>query len=304
MTTNCAIILFLVTAFVITSASLPCLAAEQKKEEQKKEKNIWTEGEQRGPALEPERGPERGRGPGGPGVSERGRGGGPPRFELTDDEVNRIMNSLKQSDPNAVKELEKLRKENPEKFQAELWRFGREEFDKIIKERIEGWRRQRQLDFQQWLNKNYPKESETLAKLRNTEPNVYIEKSDRVRDKYWPIFEEERRNPELAEVLKEDLELKDKTNELVIKIKDTKNEKEKAELTAQLQEVVSDQYDLILKRKQIAYNWLIKRLESLQKQVKESMDDIGRLKDPKVKEENVKERMKYLTEGSSRLRWD
>jgi len=95
MTTSRTIILLLVTAVVVTTWILPCSAEHKEKDKE----NIWIEEEPRGPGP----GPGPGRGPG---------------FELTDEEVNRILNSLKQSDPNAIKELEKLRKEDPEKFQA------------------------------------------------------------------------------------------------------------------------------------------------------------------------------------------
>ncbi len=274
----------LFSLFVITTValawSLPCGAA------QKDEKNIWNDEEPRGPGRGPERG---GRGPG---------------FELTDEDVNRIMSSLKESDPNAAKELEKLRKENQEKFQAEIRRYGREEFGKIIRERIEGWRQQRQNEFLQWLAKEYPKEAENLAKLKEKEPKLYMERFDLFRNKYWPIFEEERRNPELAEVLKEDLDLKDKRDDLVIRIKAVKNDKDKQKLMAELEEVISRRYDLIVRRKEIAYERLLKWLEELRNRIKQSRDEIINYKDKEVKAENVKKHMKDLMEENPEFRWD
>jgi hypothetical protein len=301
MITNRSIILLLTIAAMITINSLPCRAAR------KDANSIWTEEELKGPGV-PERGqrsggPEIGRGPGGP---ERGRGpGGPERFELTNEEINRILNSLKQSDPNAVKELEKLRKEDPEKFQAELRKYGREEFGKIIRERIDGWRRQRQTDFIQWLGKNYPKESENLAKLRETEPNVYMEKYEHIRNKYWQIFDEERRNPELAEILKEDLVLKDKRDELVIRFKAANNEKDKQKLMAELEEVVGRRFDLIVRRKEMEYERLLKWLEELRNRARESRDEIDKKwKNEQFKIENVKKYIKDLTEPSLQFRFD
>ena len=285
MTTSRTIILLLVTAIVVATWVLPRSAAQEEKDKD----NIWIE-EPRGPGL----GPERGRGPGGPG-----------RFELTDEDINRIISSLEKSDPNAVKELEKLRKEEPEKFQAELRRYGREEFGKIIRERIEGWRRQRQNEFLQWLAKEYPKEAENLAKIKENEPKLYFEKFDLIRNKYWRIFEEERMNPELAEVLKEDLRLKDKEDELANRIKAAKNEKDKQKLMAELKEVASRRYDLIVRQKEIAYERLLKWLEELRKRIKDSRDEIIRWQDAKVKAENIKKHMRDLIEESSPpFRWD
>jgi len=288
---NRTIILLLVMAAVVTTTwTLPC-SAEQK---EKDKENIWTEEEPRGPG----RGPGLGRGPG-PGL-------GPERFELTDEETNRILSSLKQRDPNAAKELEKLRKEDPEKFQEELRRYGREEFGKIIRERMENWRHQRQTEFLDWLTKEYPKEAENLAKLKENETKLYFEKFDLIRNKYWRIFEEERRNPELAEVLKEDLQLKDKRDELVTRIKAAKNEKDKQKLLAELEEVVGRRYDLIVRQKEIAYERLLKWLEGLRNRVKESRDEIIKWQNEKIKAENVKKHIKDLTEESTPppFRWD
>jgi hypothetical protein len=286
MTTGRTIILLLVTAVVVTTWT-PLRGAAQK---EKDKENIWVEEEPRGP----------GRGPG------PGPGRWPERFELTDEETNRILSSLKQSDPNAVKELEKLRKEDPEKFQAELRRYGREEFGKILRERIENWRHQRQTEFTDWLTKEYPKEAENLTKLKENEPKLYFEKFDLIRNKYWRIFDEEKRNPELAEVLKEDLRLKDKRDDLVIRIKAAKNEKDKKKLLTELEEVVSKRYDLIVRQKEIAYERLLKWLEGLRNRVRESRDEIIKFQNKEVKAENVKKHIKDLTEESTPppFRWD
>jgi len=300
------LILLLAIAVVVAVSNVPC-QAEQKKDEE----NIWTEEEPGGPGRGPERGPGKPEGPPEAGrPPERGPGGprGPGRpegFELTDEEVNRIISSLEKSDPNRAKELTKLRKEDPEKFQGELRRYGREEFGKIMKERIDSWRRKRQDEFLEWLGKNYPRQAEELAKLKETEPDVYWKKFGLIREKYWHIFEEEKRNPELAEVLKEDLELKEKRDELVIRIKAAKNDKNKKKLLAELEEVVSRRFDLIVRRKEIAYERLLKWLEELQKRVRESRDEIAKWKDETFKAENVKKHIKDLTEETTpQFRWD
>jgi hypothetical protein len=42
------------------------------------------------------------------------------QFQLTDEMINRIMSGMAQFDPEKAKELEQLRKSDPEKFKAEL----------------------------------------------------------------------------------------------------------------------------------------------------------------------------------------
>ena len=279
-------ILVLVMAAVITVCSLPCWGAEkdQKSEEQQKE-DIWVEGEPRGPG--------------------RGPGRGPRRFELTDEEIDRVMKALKESDPAKAKELAELRVKDPNQFQAELRTHGREEVGKIIRERIETWRQRWRTEFLEWLQKNYRREAEELERLKQRDPDLYVDKFDLTMEKYRPIWVAVRRgNTELAEVLKEDLELKERRAELLRAIKVAKSEKEKKELTEQLQVVVSRRYDLIVKQKEMAYERLLRWLKELQNRINKSRAEIANWKDEKFKAENVKQRLKDLTEGSPKLNWD
>jgi len=269
---------------IVAVSILPCVAAEK---EQKDEPNIWREESPRGP-----RGPRELRGP------RRG----PGRFVLTDEEIGRIMKSLKESNPEKAKELEKLRSEDPNRFQFELRRHGGEEFGRIIRERIETWRQKVQTEFLEWLTKNYRQEANELGGLKEKDPDLYWKKFDLIKERYWRIFEEEKRNPELAEVLKEDLELRKTCDELIGKIKSTKDDKEKKELTEQLEEVVGRRYDMIIRRKQIEYERLLKRVEELQKHLKESKAEIDEWRDEKFKDENVKSRVKELL-GAGSFKW-
>jgi hypothetical protein len=282
------VILILVIAAVATVAVLPCSAAE------KDEKNIWTEEEPRRP----------GRGPGrGPGPGRR-----PRRFELTDEEIDRIMKGLQESNPEKAKELAKLRETDPNQFSVELRRHGREEFGKIIRERIEKriekgrsrWR----AEFLEWLEKAVPREAQELAKLKKISPDLYANKFELVRRKYWRIFEASKRNPELAEVLLEDLRLKKRRDELLRKIKGTRSDKEKKKLVVELEEVVAGRFDLLIRQKQIAYERLLKRLEELRKRLRESRGEISKWRDEKFKNENVKQRTQDLLEEPLKFNWD
>ncbi len=154
------VILVLVIAAMATVTVLPCSADE------KDEKNIWTEDGPRGPGRGPRPGP--GRGP--------GTGRGSRRFEPTDEEIDRVMKSLQESNPEKAKELAQLREKDPNQFSIELRRYGREEFGKIIRERIDNWRKRRRAEFLESLEKLVPKVAQALVKLKNTNPNLYAEK--------------------------------------------------------------------------------------------------------------------------------
>ena len=283
------IILILAMTAIVAVSTQPCAG------DQKDEQSIFTEEENRGPGPGPGPGTERGPRRGGP-----GRG----RFDLTDEEVDQIMEGLKERSPEKAKELEKMREKDPERFNAELRRHAREEFGKVIRERIEKWRHQRQADFIEWLQKNVPEEAEELAKLKERSPNLYGERYETVSKKYGRIYEESRRSPELAEVLIEDLRLQKRRDQLLGKINATNSRRENQKLTEELEEVVGHRYDLIVRRKQIAYERLLKWLEELQNQIKESRADIRRAQDAKVKAENIKKRTQELFEEKKGFNWN
>ncbi len=283
------IILILVMTAMVTVTVLPCYAQEKKAEE----KDIWTEDEPRGPGGGPGRG-----GPGG----GPGRGGrGPGRYRTREEEVDNFLKELKESNPKRAKELTSLREKNPDKFREEFRKTVREHWAK----RIESWRNRRRIEFFEWLGKAFPKKAQYLNKLKDTDPDLYAEKYEIIREKYWRIFEESRRNPQLAEVLIAEMELDERQEILINKIKAIKNEQQKKNLMAQLEEVVGNKYDLIIRKKIIAYEFLLRRIEELQKELNKSREEIEKWKDPTIKEQNVKERTKELIEPSrpKRFRW-
>ncbi len=270
--------LILMLAVMITVSALPCRAqgtSEEKKAEEKKE-DIWT---QEGPP-----------GPGGRGGPGRGGPRRGPRFDLKDEEIERILKSIRESNPEKAKELEKIRKDDPNNFQGQLREHGREEFDKIVRERVEKWWEQRREEFLKWLEENFRRQAEELKRLQD-DPDLYWKKYEIIRQKFWPIFEAERRNPELGEVLKEKIRIEYWRDRLLREIGRTRNEKKKNELINKLREALSRWFDLRVREKQIRYKWLSDRLEELRKRVEESQAEINKLKDPKVKEQEIDKRI-------------
>jgi hypothetical protein len=218
-----------------------------------KKEDIWTDEEPRGP--------------------RRG-----PRFELTDEEIDRIIKSIKQSKPEKAKELEKMRKEEPEKFKEQLREHGRDEFGKIVMERIDKWRKETREKFLKWLDKNFCRQAEELKKLHD--PELYLKKYEILWQKFRRAFEEERRNPELAEVLKEKIRLEYWRNRLLREIRSAKEEKKKKELINKLKEAVGRRFDLIVREKKIAYKWLRDRLKDLQRRMEKSQAEIDEKENP------------------------
>jgi hypothetical protein len=238
-----------------------------------------------GPGPRPDEGFGR-RGPGRPEGRWR-------RPELTDEQIDNILGELKKRDPNTAQELAELRTKDPEEFRNELRRHAGPEIGKVI---MEMWANRQRAEFFEWLEKYVPKVAEELTQLKEEEPELYAQKYDLTWQKYRRIYDRARRSPELAKVLVADLQLAEREETLHRQIRTAENETDKNELMAQLENVVSDRYDLIVRQKQIEYEQLLKRLEELQKQVRASLEDIAVWRDPEFKAKNVKERIENLTE--------
>ena len=245
--------------------------------------------------------------------------------QLSEDRIDKMLEKIAAENPQEAEELKKMRTENPDMFM------------KKIHERMMQNSRQRRLDapegnpesgtgpqmhdgpgdgprgerfaqmekkkeeYLKWMQENYPDEFTRLQELKEKEPELYFRQMMVSGKRYGRIFEASQSDPELAKILKEDLALKQKRDELVKQISTAKDE-EKAELTKQLEAVVGQRFDLILKRKQLAYNQLRERLEKLKEEVKTSQDEVEKWKD--TKDAKVQERVKELLKKSETFNWE
>jgi hypothetical protein len=223
---------------------------------------------------------------------------------LDDKTMDRIMKGIEQRDPAKAKELAELRKNNLEEFKEELVQQGRQEVEQISREAHEARRQKDQAEFVEWLKANYPKEEEALTKSKEKDPQLYIKSFDRLRTQFGPMFDASKSNPELANVLKEDFELKKRRDDLVARIRNETADDKKQALGKELRDVEFRRYDLIVRRKEMAYERLQKKLEDLQKQINDSRNQIGKWKDPTVKQKNVQQHLESLTEGKITFKWD
>jgi len=224
--------------------------------------------------------------------------------DLADDVVDRMMKGIQKRDPAKAKQLSELRQKDPVKFKAQLREQGQPELDQMIRERFDARRQERNAKFVEWLKANYASEEQALTKLKEKDPQLYISEFDRLMRQYGYIFEADSSCPELGTALKADFELKKRVNDLLKQIRNEKSDAKKQALGMELQDVVAKRYDLIVRRKEIACEQLLKKLDELQKQVRVSQDEIAKWRDGKVKQENVRQRIQALTENKVRFKWD
>lgn len=173
--------------------------------------------------------------------------------------------------------------------------------------RRERWRERierRHDEYIEWLKKNFPEEAKKLTRLREKDPEdpeAYIQKVMASRDKFEEIMEAQERSPELAEVLKEEFELKRDRAKLLEKIS-TAQGKQRKKLMQKLEEVVNTRFDLIVRKKQLRYEHLLRRLARLQKEVKQREAEVENLKSKKA--QIIQERLEELTSKTEKMDWD
>lgn len=243
-----------------------------------------------------------------------------------------VLERIAQNDPEKADQLRKLRDENPEEFRKQMQKMfgqmrpeqdrrgqssergkqgpgrGNErsnmDDDRRSKGRGGQWKdrvQKRHNEFADWLKENYPKVADKLAKLREENPGEYMKKFAESREKYGEIMEAHKKNPEYAEVLKDDLKLKQNRAMLVRKLQNADDE-QKDDLKAELKEVVAKRFDIIIKKKEFQYKALKKRLEELQKKLDSRQAELDKL--VQSKDEAIDGRMKELIDESERLSWD
>jgi hypothetical protein len=254
---------------------------------------------------------------------ERGR-----RFQLTDERIEQILTQIAAKNPELADKLKRLQKEDSEKFKeqlrAEMVKMrppakngsepsgpdrmppdqGRQEGRGRGGPRSARWRERMQKsheEYIEWLQKNYPEEAEELERLQQEEPEQYYRHVYSSRRKYGRIMDTERRNPELAEILKEDLEIQKVRSELVEQIKQARKD-ERKELTEKLEDLISRRFDLIVRKKQLQYEDLQKRLEKMQTELKQRQLEVKKLQN--TKEKAIKERLDELIGQSEKVKWE
>jgi hypothetical protein len=223
---------------------------------------------------------------------------GPDGPAMTPAQADHILAEIKEKNPQEANELTQLRQKDPNAFMMELRNHMREQFmsrmlegkgtpqggpagqpramaapgappkgghdgPDFMRERIQ----ERTDEYLKCLKENYPDEATKLEQIKKDNPDQYVRALMISGKKYGRICESVKDDPNLAKVLKQQLELKDKRTELLKQIRATTDEKQKKALTTQLEQIVDQQFDMIVKRKQMAYEDLTKKLADLQKEV-------------------------------------
>ena len=233
-----------------------------------------------------------------------------------------ILNRVRQEDPQRAQELQHLQQTNPDAFKMEIRKLAREQFTARSGEQDRrGFRRpgtdrsewpemmrerfqERSEEYMTWLKENYPDEAAKLERLKEENPEQFMRAMGLSWRKYSPIFHASKDNPVLAAVLKDQLTLRERRGELLRQIKVTADEKQKEALVNELEEIVSQQFDMIVRRKELAYEDLNKKLEELKKEIEQRKTEVEKWKSEDFKNEQVKQRVNELVSETEKFEWE
>lgn len=221
-----------------------------------------------------------------------GRQYGQNRHNLTPDEM---IEMARVKDPELAKELEAL-KDNPKEFMEKIRELkmgdtprnqekspadgqngnrGRqgEAGMNNLKQRYAD----RNAEFIEWLEINYP---EPAAKVKNAfeaNPDSAFKDTMHIWGVYRGIFEMEKRNPDLALLMKKDLELKDRRDAVLDELACCSDEKKATTLKAELKDLVSARFDIIVEKRRLKFEELNARIQELQKEIQKEQKDLDSL---------------------------
>jgi len=159
----------------------------------------------------------------------------------------KIIEKIKKDDPNEAARLEKLQKEDPKKFRMEIKKYmrqqrgtdgdepnrfrgdkmqgqGERQMGMMDREGIRQHVQEKEAEMITWLDKNDPNKAKELKALKETDKRAYARRMMFEMKNYRGIIEAEQTNPALAEVLKKDMVLKQKRNELIEQIKESRED--------------------------------------------------------------------------------
>ncbi len=241
--------------------------------------------------------------------------------------VERVLDRIAQGNPELAEELRELHETNPEAFRERILDMMRSQRNQRQNDRENinrpgernlrdgrpepprggggggrGDRMDRHIDeYMQWLEENYPDEFMSLTELRQQDEKTFQRRMELSLKKYGRIMSIQKRNPELADVLKEDLVLKDRREQILKELRYA-SEDEKEMLKAELNEIVSTRFDLIVKQKELQYQSLLKKLEQLEEEIEKRQQEVNSLIERK--HQAVESRMGELLNESEQINWD
>jgi len=257
------------------------------------------------------------------------KGKKPGERRMSAEKIEGVLRHIAENDPEKAEHLRQLKEKDPQKFREQMrlligargdgddnrtrGQHSGQSKGEMGKERMSGRgmsgrgggfggrMAERHDEYVKWFKKEFPEKAQKIEAMREKDPEKYMKLMQGCQRKYSPIMRAQRSNPELAKVLKEDIQLQSQRDQLLKELRSADKKESKA-LRKELEEVVSSRFDIILKKKQLRYKDMLKRLQALEKRVNEQQAEVESLKDKK--NDTIEQRIEELISKTERISWD
>lgn len=244
-----------------------------------------------------------------PDLWEDETGGQTNSLELSRESIDQLLSKLDTESPDLARQLRQWRKDDPFRFVLEIRRIALARNPKAASRqpktnagdpavpidpiRQGQWRQNQEkliAEFMDWFKAAYPDKATPLQQLHKKDYEEFLNRISAIRRRFEPLMRAEKRDPELAKILRKDIELQDLCGELLGKIAAAKN-KERRTLTEQLTRVVANQFDIIVQKRRLKYADIESKIGQMQKEVDEQKRQLDQLvqKKEQVTQDRVKE---------------
>jgi hypothetical protein len=239
--------------------------------------------------------------------------GQPDSLELSRESIDQLLSKLDTESPDLARQLRQWRKDDPFRFVLEIRRIalarnpiaakaaGRqpksaagETAVPVDPARQGQWRQNQEkqiTEFMEWFRGAYPDKARPLQQLRKKDYEAFLNRISAVRRQFEPLMRAEKRDPELARILRKDIELQDLCGEVLGKIAAAKD-KDRRTLTEQLTRVVANQFDIIVQKRRLKYADIEAKIGQMQKEVDEQKRQLDQL--VQKKDQATRDRVKEL----------
>jgi hypothetical protein len=253
--------------------------------------------------------------------------------KMSAEHIEGILRHIAESNPEKAEYLRQLKKKDPQKFRAQMRQLAGARGDrdgKQPKNRTAGHRSgqgkgqtgkektsgihpsgrgggfsrhmaKRHDEYVKWFKEEFPEKAQRMEAMREKYPEKYMRLMQGGQKKYSPIMKAQKNNPQLAKVLKEDILLQSQRDQLLRELRSADKEESKA-LKEELKEIVSSRFDIIVRKKQLNYEDMLKRLQALEKRVNKQQIEVESLKDKKNK--TIEQRIEELVGKTEKISWD
>lgn len=235
---------------------------------------------------------------------------------LTEQQIDRFLVRLAQSNPERAAELEKMRITHPQQFRWEI----REELANRFFQRVvvpeaaepkpatpaepavqpdppSDAVRKRHEELLAWLEKAFPQQAAELK----ANPTLSEARMNELYNRYEPVMRAERTHPPLAEAMKEDIATQMQCDALLMELTYA-DPQEREKIIGHINDLTAKRFDLIVLKRQLQHDQLRRRLERLSQELDKQKEELDALRNGKG--QAVTDRVKELIERTDKTNWN